>query len=247
MAPRLQARGLAPNIAQFTYEGNTLDVSLDAGEILAIIGPDYAGKSDWLRTLAGLHYPLQGTLRYCGHDFHDLDDEEWTWLRQKYAFVGSDTELLSAANGLANVMLPARYHRIGSDEDIEIKANNLAIELGAAQSLNRLPYFSRRDQRFKLAIARALILDPLVLFLDNPFVLLDNITTTRFKATLLSRVRNQNLSLAIVTYDLDFTFKSADKILFVTSEQVYLFESPDQLHNSQVSAIAEFLGNRPDS
>ncbi len=247
MTLRLEARGLVPNITQFTYKGNPLNIGLAAGEIIAIIGPDYTGKSDWLRTFAGLHYPLQGKLSYNGHDFHELDDEKWTWVRQKYAYVSCDTELLSAANGLANVMLPARYHHIGESDDIEIKATNLAIELGASQSLGRLPYFIRRDQRFKLAIARALMLDPVVMFLDNPFVLLDNMTTARFKAAILSRVRNQNLSLVVVTYDLDFTIKSADKILFVTAEQVYLFNSAEEARESEEPAIAEFLGKRPDS
>lgn len=247
MKPILKARGLMPNIIRFNYEGNPVDLDLAPGEILSIIGPDYAGKSDWLRTLAGLHYPVKGRLWFDGREFHELDDTVWTQVRQKFAFVSCQTELLSAANGLANVMLPARYHRIGSAEEIETRAVELATELGAAQSLHRLPYHARRDQRFKLAIARALILDPVMMFLDNPFVLLDTSVTRRFQATMLERVRRQKLALALVTYDLDFTMNFADRILFVTAEQVYLFDSADELLASGITAIADFLGKRSDS
>lgn len=243
--PVIKCEDMRANLSEFEYGGEPLSIQADKGEIISIIGPDYTGKSDWLRTIAGLHYPLTGTVYYEGKDIHELDDKEWTRQRIDYAYVKSDTALLSAASGLANVMLPARYHKIADTDEIESMALKLILELDANQATYKLPAYVRRDQRFKLAVARALIMQPKVLLLDNPFAILDTIATRKFKNMLLGKVRDEALTLILVTYDIEFSLSTANKILFVTAEQVYCFDSVAEFQTSNVPAIKEFMEKGP--
>ena len=103
----------------------------------------------------------------------------------------------------------------------------------------------RRDQRFKLAVARALMLDPDILFLDNPFAFLDSQATARFKNFLLRRVRQQGLALVMLANDLEFTLRVADKVLFISTEKVYCFDSIAALKACNDAAVAEFIGKSP--
>jgi ABC-type transporter Mla maintaining outer membrane lipid asymmetry ATPase subunit MlaF len=233
------------NLTEVEYSGEPLSMTADAGQIISLIGPDYAGKTDWLKTMAGIYYPVAGDIRYSGISFFELDDDAWTRMRQRNAYIRGDAALLSVASGLANVMLPARYHRIGDDEAIKNKALNLIDELGANYSLDELPAFLRRDQRFKLVVARALMLDPDVLFLDNPFAFLDSQATTHFKSFLLRRVKQQGLTLVMLANDLEFTLRVADKVLFITTEKVYCFDSVAELKSCNDEAVAQFMGKSP--
>jgi ABC-type transporter Mla maintaining outer membrane lipid asymmetry ATPase subunit MlaF len=241
----LECNHMIANLTEVEYCGEPMSMSADVGEIVSLIGPDYAGKTDWLKTMAGIFYPVAGDIRFSGKSFFELDDNAWTRMRQRNAYIRGDAALLSVASGLANVMLPARYHGIGDDETIKSKALNLIIELGANQSLDELPAFVRRDQRFKLAVARALMLDPDILFLDNPFAFLDSQATTRFKNFLMRRVRQQGLALVMLANDLEFTLRVADKVLFISAEKVYCFDSIAALKACSDAAVAEFIGKSP--
>jgi phospholipid/cholesterol/gamma-HCH transport system ATP-binding protein len=241
----LECDRMIANLTEVEYSGEPISMTADAGQIVSLIGPDYAGKTDWLKTMAGIYYPTAGDIRFSGTSFFDLDDDAWTRMRQRNAYIRGDAALLSVASGLANVMLPARYHGLGDDETIKSKALNLIIELGANQSLDELPAFVRRDQRFKLAVARALMLDPDILFLDNPFAFLDSQAATRFKHFLLRRVKQQGLTLIMLANDLEFTLRVADKVLFITPEKVYCFESIAELKSCNDDTVAQFIGKSP--
>jgi ABC-type transporter Mla maintaining outer membrane lipid asymmetry ATPase subunit MlaF len=241
----LECDRMIANLTEVEYSGEPMSITVDTGQIVSLIGPDYAGKTDWLKTMAGIYYPTTGDIRFSGTSFFDLDDDAWTRMRQRNAYIRGDAALLSVASGLANVMLPARYHGLGDDETIKSKALNLIIELGANQSLDELPAFVRRDQRFKLAVARALMLDPDILFLDNPFAFLDSQAATRFKHFLLRRVKQQGLTLIMLANDLEFTLRVADKVLFITPEKVYCFESIAELKSCNDDTVAQFIGKSP--
>jgi ABC-type transporter Mla maintaining outer membrane lipid asymmetry ATPase subunit MlaF len=241
----LEYDDMIANLTEIEYRGDALNLSVDAGQIIGVIGPDYAGKGDWLKTMAGIYYPAAGDIRFSGQRFDERDDHACTRMRLRNAFIHGDTALLSVASGLANVMLPARYHGLGDDETIKNKAMNLIIELDANHALDELPAFVRRDQRFKLVVARALMLDPDVLFLDNPFAFLDSQATSRFKKFLLHRVKQHELALVMLANDLEFTLRVADKVLFISTEKVYCFDSIAALNACNDDVVTQFMGKSP--
>ncbi len=241
METALDIQHCISQIPRADYSGSPISFSIGRGEIVSIIGPDYNGKSEWLRTFAGLIRPASGKV-ISGEISTDCENRaQWEQLRRKLAFVSSETALLSASNGLANVILAASYHQLGDSDDLRDRATELMTQLHVQFQADALPAFMRRDQRYRLALARALMLEPEVLMLDNPFAHTDAAGTGKLKQFLLKRVDEHATALVIMSHDLEFSLKYAQQILFVTREQVYCFKGASEFLGSQVESIRQYI------
>jgi len=236
----ISCRGLVPETSRFDFSGKGLDIDITAGEIVSIIGPDYTGKSGWMSTMAGIYMPREGTLTLQGKDINEFQRQDWITTRRNLAFVRSDTAILSAANARANVILPARYHRLDSAKNLIAQAVELLDELGVSDQTS-LPAYLRTEQRYKIAIARALILQPAALMLDSPFQRLDAVALEKFQQFLLDRVKRYNMALVLVTHDVNFAIEHSDQVLFVTREQVHLFDKDEDIRRCDINDISSFL------
>lgn len=223
------------------YNGNALDFTAHAGTVISIIGPGHTGKSDWLQTISGIVQPVSGSLSLLGKDTATFEQLDWVRARTQLAYVQSDTTILSAANALQNIMLPAIYHDLGNAPDIKNKAMNLLEEIDVKCDLKLLPAYLRKDQCFRIAIARALILDPKALLLDNPFAPLDLTAANRFKRFLLNRVKTDNLLIIMVTHDINFALKHSDQIIFMADNQIYQFNETDDIHSCDIPEVRDYL------
>ena len=239
----IQCQQLIPQRLPFDYRGDALDFRLDSGEVACIIGPDYAGKGNWLRTLCGLEDQRSGDLFIEGLNTMDLTANDWTMTRRKVAYLHEDTALLSAANGLMNVLLPALYHRLDKDLEKQLlaeKALELLEEIDPHINLDDLPAYLTKEQRYKIAVARALLLEPDVLALNNPFAHFNSEDRHKFQAFLESRVR-QGLSLLLVIHDIPYALDISDKIIFVSRENLFCFDSVQAMKNSDIAMVKQFL------
>lgn len=239
--PIIQCRDAIANIDGFDYEGNPLNLDAFAGEMINIIGPDYSGKSSWTRMICGMDRSYAGTVSIFEKPLNSYKRTDWIHLRKNIAYIETDTTLLSAANGLQNVLLPALYHSIDTPTNITRRAKQLLNEITPDTDPLVLPARIRRDQRYKIAIARALILKPQALVLDNPFALLDVATAKRFKDFLLQHSIKNNILIIIVSHDIQFALKYSDKILFANKNQLQLFNSESEITSSDDPDITEFL------
>jgi ABC-type transporter Mla maintaining outer membrane lipid asymmetry ATPase subunit MlaF len=237
----LQIQNCSVQLAYANYAGNPVTFQVKRGEIISVLGPDYSGKTEWLRTFAGLSEPVDGEVFSGTLSSHCQNREQWQQLRRRLAYVSAETSLLSAANGLANVMLPAKYHQLDETSALCDKALALMTELDVQHQQNALPAFMRRDQCYRLALARALMLDPAVLVLDDPFAHSDSAGSYQLKQFLLARAKKHETALLIMSHDVEFSLKHAQQILFVSREQVYCFDSAEQFSGSQIASIREYL------
>ena len=213
----------------------------NAGEVINIIGPDYSGKSAWIRMISGKETATSGDVSIFGKDLYRYNRTDWIYLRTNAAYIESDTALLSAANSLQNVMIPALYHATEKATDIMKRAERLINEISPDTDPYVLPALIRKDQRYKIAVARALILQPQAIILDNPFDLLDAATATRFKSFLLNYSKENNVLIIIVTHDIQFALQYSDKILFVSKDYIEPFHNAADLQSSDNIEINEFL------
>ena len=225
------------------YTGNALDFSAYAGTVVSIIGSGHTGKSDWLQTISGVAQPVSGSLNLLGKNTEAYQQQDWVQARTQLGYVRSDTTILSAANALQNIMLPAIYHELGSVQDIREKALSLLDELEVHCDITLLPAYLRRDQCYKIAIARALILKPKALFLDHPFLPLDLSAANKFRRVLLNRVKNDNLLLVTVAHDSKFAIKHSDQILFMADDQIYQFNETNDIHACDIPVIRDYLNS----
>lgn len=194
--------------------GHALDFELDAGAICCIVGPPGMGKTAWLRTLAAVERPEAGTLELAGVEVDGLQAADWLALRRRVGYVGSSPALLSVMRANANVTLAAHYHRIGTPEQIRARAQALLGRLGWQGPLDVLPAYLDDYQRLLLALARCLILEPEVLFLHEPFRMMDVAAWRKFEGVLAGFARDSGLAQVIVTHNLPFVRRQARWILF---------------------------------
>ena len=238
----IKCNNLIANVPSVDFSGEGLDLEVASGQIIVLTGAENMGKDDWLKTIGGLYYPVSGSLNFFGKNAAELNHDERSQLRKKLAYVTSELNLLSVINGLANVMLPAIYHKIGDIEKIKSKALNLISKLGIDDDLEQLPADMQKDQRYLLLVVRSLMLNPSILFLEKPFCQLDTISTEHFKSFLNHRVKQDNLTIIMSTQDINFIREYADQVLFITLEKILSFTDVDDFFNSNNTQITNFLG-----
>jgi ABC-type polar amino acid transport system ATPase subunit len=239
----IQCRHIIPGDLPYKYQGDALDLTITAGEMLSIIGPNYSDISHWLKTICGLEDQLTGSVRIHGIDTLKLSASDWAMTRIKVAYVHADTALMSAANGLMNVLAPAYYHQLDKKHSKELLAES-ALELLEAVdpelNLDDLPAYLSKEQQFKIACARALLLQPDVLALDNPFTHFDIDSKQRFQSFLIDRVK-KGLALVITTQDIAFVLKYSDRILFAEKDNLHHFDSRQAMLNCTIPSVNEYI------
>jgi len=144
---------------------------------------------------------------------------------------------------MINTMIPALYHQLDRKNSKQLlveKALDLLEEIDPQLNLDDLPAYIPKEQRFKIAVARALLLDPDVLVLDDAFSHLSNKSKRQFQAFLDKRVQ-QGLSLLIVTDDIQYALSHSDKLLFAEHNRLHLFDSRQAILDSKESIFNQYL------
>ncbi|HWP94924.1 MAG TPA: ATP-binding cassette domain-containing protein [Gammaproteobacteria bacterium] len=241
-APVLFADNLVPLLpGGGASTAQRLTLELPRGRLACLVGPQGAGKTLYLRALAAVDPPATGRLVLNGRDTERLGRDAWRVLRCEVAFVGHSAPLLSVVDGLMNVMLPALYHGLGTPAAMRDKALAILERLGWEGDLTVLPAFLDEHQRRLLALARCLILDPVLLFIDEPFRMTDTVTWKRLAAVFVDLVRNDGLTIIAVTHQLSFVREHADLVLFIDARGVRRYESWRDFAWDEDAGVKSFL------
>lgn len=226
---------------QVVPEGESLamNVELRRGDRLYLIGPDSPRLNRYLRTLAGIRVPQAGELELFGLPLESLDKRSWREQRQQIGFVARNAPILSVLRGLDNVMLPALYHKRMSRHEAQQRAEQLIAEIGCHGDINKLPAYLSQQQRLQLAIARAIMLNPPVLFMEEPFIDLSLAEQQPIYHYLLNWSATHTLTVA--THNLQLVRESATQILYIGNERIYNFDSWQAFAESEKQEIREYL------
>jgi ABC-type lipoprotein export system ATPase subunit len=169
-SPVLEARNL-----WVEFDGRVIlrDISFstDPGESWAIIGGSHSGKSIFLKTLVGLIRPTRGNVLFRGAPVQSYDHLSVPW-KERMGYLSQNLGLRSNMSAVENAVLPLLYHGTVPPEQAEEKATSLLEQIGISNTSHR-PAMLSPGERSLVALARALILDPQVVLLDNPMVVLD--------------------------------------------------------------------------
>lgn len=248
----ISCQQLIPEELSFEYSGSALNFELGSAEVACIIGPNYSGKGNWIRTLCGLENQLSGYVYLKGKNSLSLSSREWSKTRMKIAYLHEDTALLSAANGLINVLAPALYHQLDRQQEKQLlveKALELLQDIDPDLNLDEMPAYLSKQHRYKIAIARALLLAPEVLVLNNPFAYFNSDSKQKFQIFLKQQVA-QGLSLLLITHDIPYALNISDKIIFVSQNNVIYFDNKQAILNCDIAEVNAFINhpeNRPKS
>ncbi|MEO6846514.1 MAG: ABC transporter ATP-binding protein [Chthoniobacterales bacterium] len=199
--PLLTGTGLNRSFRIGAREVNVLrgiDFTLIEGESVFLYGASGAGKTTLLYTLAGLEKPEAGKVKFRGTSLYDLSMGKQAEMRNKYmGFVFQSYFLLPELTALENVMLPCMI----SGKDGKGRAESLLARVGLGERLHHLPAELSGGEQQRVAIARSLVNDPVLLFADEPTGNLDSKTGSQIVELLLGMVREEKRTLLVVTHD----------------------------------------------
>ena len=218
--PVIRVRNLVTRFgAQTIHDGVNLEVR--RGEILAIVGGSGTGKSVLLRTILGLKPPDGGTVEVLGKNLSALDDDARRPVLKRMGVLFQDGALFSARTVAQNIRLPFSEH---TDLDHRLVTQLIRVKLamvGLPQEAGaKIPAELSGGMRKRAGLARAIALDPDVLFLDEPTAGLDPIGAAKFDELIRDLQRALSLSVVMITHDVDTLCAIADRIAVLLDKKI---------------------------
>jgi NitT/TauT family transport system ATP-binding protein len=219
----ITARGLARTFPGGVPALAGLDLDISAGEFVAILGPSGCGKSTLLRLIAGLDHPTAGSVNLTGSS------------TSKIAYVFQDAHLLPWRNVLRNVVLPLELAGVPRQQRRE-RALSAIQQVGLTDAISRYPAQLSGGMRMRVSLARAMVTDPQLLLLDEPFAALDEITRQRLDEQLRQLWQSRGMTVAFVTH-------STAEAVFLANRAIVLSQRPARIMLDQpIDLPAERVG-----
>ena len=181
-----------------------IDLDVGRGEVIAIVGGSGSGKSVLLRTIVGLMRPAAGSIHVFGEDLLAMDENAMRGLQRRWGVLFQDGALFSSQTVAENVQVPLREFTDVSQQLMnEIAAIKLAMVGLGEDAAGKFPSELSGGMRKRAALARALVLDPEIVFLDEPTSGLDPIAAAAFDQLIANLQKSLGLTVFMVTHDLD--------------------------------------------
>ena len=200
---------------------NQVDIQIEQGEFVAIVGKSGSGKSTLLHMLGGLDTPTKGSVTLAGKDLYRMkEDALAVFRRRKIGFVFQAFNLVSSVNVWENIVLPLGLDGRKVDEAY---VNDIIATLGIENRIYNLPNQLSGGQQQRVAIARALVNRPEIIFADEPTGNLDSRTSPEVMALMQQVVREQKKTLVMVTHD-DHLAGYADRIFHIIDGKIVKVE-----------------------
>jgi len=237
-------RGLTTRIGGAVLHEN-LDVDVFAGEVLAVVGASGSGKSVLLRTLIGLIRPVAGSIAAFGQDLAGLDAAKFHAIEARWGVLFQDGALFSSLTVAENIAVPLKEQLdLPHALTMEIAALKIALVGLPPDTAAKYPAELSGGMRKRAGLARALALDPELLFLDEPTAGLDPIAASEFDLLLGDLQRSLGLTVFMVTHDLDSLFALANRIAVLISGRLKIGTLDEMLHATDPWIKSYFSGPR---
>ncbi len=219
--------------------GVTFDVP--AGETVVILGGSGSGKSTLLRTLVGLEAPTSGEVIVRGKDLQKLTSEEWRELRQHIGISFQSGALFGSMTVGENVALALQEHTQLDPATIEIMVRLKLNEVGLNGYENYMPAQLSGGMKKRAAVARAMAMDPEILFFDEPSAGLDPIIAAGIDELLLKLKEAFGITIIVVTHELASAFLIADRMVLLDKGHIVANGTPEELKESSHPRVRQFL------
>jgi phospholipid/cholesterol/gamma-HCH transport system ATP-binding protein len=242
---------ISANDLRVSYAGREvlhgLTFEVRRGETLVIIGGSGSGKSTMLRTLVGLEKPSSGQVHIKGVDITRASDREMDAIRKRIGLAFQGGALIGSLSVGDNIALPLLEHTTLERSTIEVMVRIKLEQVGLSGFEHYNPSQLSGGMKKRAAFARAMALDPEILFFDEPSAGLDPITAAGIDELILNLKKAYSLSMVVVTHELASAFLIADRMILIDRGNIVAMGPVEEVRNSQQPRVRQFLDRIADS
>jgi phospholipid/cholesterol/gamma-HCH transport system ATP-binding protein len=222
-----------------------VNLTVRQGEIMVIMGASGSGKSTLFRHLLGLKRPASGTIKLFGKDINKLRDKEYFEIRKKMGVAFQGGALLSSLTVGENVQLPLQEHTKLDKKTIQIMTRMKLEVVNLAGFEDLMPAELSGGMIKRTALARAIIMDPKLLFFDEPSAGLDPVVSSEIDELILLLRQAMNITIVVVTHELESAFKIADQLSVMDKGKILMTGTVEEIRHSDIDEIQNLLNRRP--
>lgn len=223
-----------------------VNLSIEAGKCIVIIGGSGSGKSVMLKHIVALLKPDKGEVYFDGQRIDDLPERKLVPVRTQFGFLFQMGALFDSVNVGENVAFPLVEHTQKAPEEIEALAREKLAFVGLDGTQKKMPGELSGGQRKRVALARAIALGPRVVLYDEPTTGLDPIRSDVINALILKLQRELHVTSIVVTHDMNSAFKVADRIVMLHEGHFIFDGTPEELRASEDDRVRRFVLGEAD-
>jgi len=220
---------------------NDVSLNIDAGKCIVVIGASGTGKSVLLKHIVGLLRPDRGEVWFDGQRIDDLPERKLMVVRQRFGFLFQMGALFDSQTVLDNVAFPLVEHTKKSSEEIRRIARHKLTMVGLPDAGKKMPMELSGGQRKRVALARAIALDPDVILYDEPTTGLDPIRSDVINELIIKLQRELKVTSIVVTHDMNSAFKVADRMVMLNEGKVIFNGPPDEIRQDKNTVVRAFV------
>lgn len=220
---------------------NDLDIKFDDQKITVVIGRSGGGKSVMLKHIIGLIKPDSGRVLVNGIDINILKRKELNEIRKKFGMVFQDGALFDSINIFENIAFPIRQHTKFKESEIKDRVHSMLGDVGLSGQELKMPSEISGGMRKRVAVARALILNPEIVLFDEPTTGLDPIMSDAINNLIISIYNKFKFTGIIISHDIEGAYKTGDVIAMLYDGSIIEIGSPAEIKSSKNPVVSQFV------
>src|SRR6266508_2719438 len=244
-SPLIEVTDLARTFGDRTVL-NDISFNVHRGETLVIMGVSGCGKSTLLRHMIGSMRPTSGSVKIFGEDIASMKEHEIIRVRCRFGMLFQSGALLASLTVGENVALPLLQHTDKSVEEVEDIVKQKLQMVGLTGFENLKPAEISGGMKKRVGLARALALDPELLFSDEPTPRLDPIMTAVVDGLTLKLTHGSHMTAVVVSHDMTSAFRIATRMIMLGHGSIVAQGTPDEIRNSPNPEVQQFIHGQPD-
>ena len=221
-----------------------IDLDLYPGETLAVIGPSGTGKSTVLKVMTGLLKPTSGSVIIQGQETNGFDESQWDELRKHMGVVFQYSALFDFLTVGENVAFGLRRHFNLPEAEIQTRVTELLEMVGLPGTKAMMPAELSGGMKKRVGLARALAMEPQIVFYDEPTAGLDPVMTMTISRLIRKTQQRLGVASLLVTHDMESVFMAADRIAMLHNGKIVQVGTVDEIKNSSNPVVRAFISGQ---